>query len=1040
MARRTRKRRNPARQPISRGRLLGFTLFTLFLFWVVLEGALQVAVLLQPPQTHIPAGSELPEPLPEAYRILAVGDSWVFGAESEPEEAFVEVLARGIESDTGRTVQVYNFGESASNSSQALVKVHNWIDIIQPDLVLTMTGANNMLHDTGVAEAAKILGEDARLMPGWQVFGKLRTVRLVRQILVVRKLNEEPIEAANTEPEIPDLLEGVGGADPTGRTGLPTPPADHVSRVVELEWWPLFKSRDWKNGLIWIRASDPKSDEAKDRGFLKAWEAIFLAHLEEFAEAEKLAREAIELGGDESVAWEALAVSAERQDKPLLALQHRIRAADAAGFPWIRDRARALTLLELEAWEAAEAWLLWCEAAVPANLEVLLGLSRLPATTRAPAVETILADGPRGRITQLEFYRWHRVSSGIVDRMVASLGEEDPGEPASMTVARGRAAVVTEQRDEGVKRFGEVLRSPRARTIDRNRAEAELIKLAKTEEELRTWLGRSSAAIEVTPSNAPALVGWFSRMERCDEVIRVGQLGLAQGISSRSFEGAAGGCLSREVGWSLAEQALARGPVLDRAALVLGQPAGSIPGHIEAPDLPLWNAFQERRFGEVAAFASPDWRALALAHLRQRDAAYAALELAQEHKGDRAVMAYTRALLLRNDGDFTGSFLAALEASAAPEGDPWVRKVAGGIAMTQALRWKAGQTELLAALRVAPGYLEALEALSEVPQALRYPASEIALRYVPSGDVPADRWANWYLSQERFTEARLSLTWPEGVVPMDPESRAYRAIGLGRIEAAESLPEAARAAYAEAMALAEKLESKHLFCQAAARRALVAGEEVDDAELVVLQAVCKEQPDALDALGRISALRGECKEVHHFARKALTAGADPADIAGWMEPCSSAEYVDNWVHSRVEATHHLPANAEELLAHRIAPGTEDELPSQEEMAARKPGLLARQLGGINRLAESNDAEFVALTYPFPGAHHRRVRDTILRDAPKAKFPVLDIYGHFEVTFTEEEWQAMRTPEDHVNSRGYKEIGLEILRYLKRRGRLPRKAP
>jgi tetratricopeptide (TPR) repeat protein len=773
---------------------------------------------------------------------------------------------------------------------------------------------------------------------------------------------------------------------------------------------------------------------------MKAWEAIFLAHTEDFVAAERTAHEALALGGDDSVAWEALAVAAERQDKPLLALQHRIRAADAGGFPWIRDRARGLALLELEAWEAAEDWLMWCQAAVPANLEILLGLSRLPATTRAAAVEQVLASGPRGRVSPIEYYRWHEVSSGIVERMTDSLGAVDYGESAAMAVARGKASALLEDRAGAQASYARALQDRGARPIDRDRAEAGLISLARDESEFRKLLGRDAAEVAVNAANAPALIGWHSTRGQCVDVIRVGQLGLALGIAPRSFEGAATGCLSREVGWSLAEQALGRGPVLDRAALVLGQSAGSIPGPIEQPSLPFWSAFRERRFAEVAAVAPADWRGLAFAHLGQATAARDTLTQAVELGGDGAVISYAHSLLLQQEGDFTGSTLAALRAGDVDDGSPWVRAVARGIALSRVLRWGDAQGELLAALRVLPGYLEALEALSEVPQPLRFPAAEIALRYVPSGRVPAPRWAAWYRTQERFEEARLSLSWPEGVLPMDPRSRAMRALALGRIEAAEQQGSAARAAYKDAMDLAEELESKTLFCRAAARRALVSGEDVDDVELVVLEAVCNRSPDALDAIGRIAALRGECKRVHDYARKALEAGADPADVSGWMEPCSPAEYVDKWLPRRVRAVHNLPPDAAALLAHRVHPGEEDELPTADESAARGRPLLVRQLAGMARLAESSEARFIALTYPFPGAHHRRVRDTIIPNAREARIPLLDLYGHFESTYSEAEWQAMRTKEDHVNSTGYDEMGREILRYLKLRGGLPQAPP
>ena len=167
-----RRARSSPRRPIRRRRLLAFSLTAMVGFVVLLELGLQLGAWLQPPQTHITGDEDVPDPLEDAYRILAVGDSWVFGAESEPEEAFVQVLARGIEQETGRTVQVYNFGESASNSSQALVDVAEWTPVLKPDLVIALTGANNMLHDTDQARAAAILGEDPRVLPGYSFFGK----------------------------------------------------------------------------------------------------------------------------------------------------------------------------------------------------------------------------------------------------------------------------------------------------------------------------------------------------------------------------------------------------------------------------------------------------------------------------------------------------------------------------------------------------------------------------------------------------------------------------------------------------------------------------------------------------------------------------------------------------------------------------------------------------------------------------------------------------------------------------------------------------
>ena len=1042
MGRRTRRDRTgderPDRPKVPLRRRLRGLAGRLLIALVALELVMQVAagvIAWRFPQTRIPEGSDLAVPDPDAWRVLAVGDSWVFGAESEPDEAFIEVFADLVEQETGRRVQVYNFGRSATNSSQAFVNVASNVDYVQPHLVVALTGANNMLHDQGVADAARIMGEDIRLSPLWRLFGWSRVYRLVRQLWVVLTVHDDVSGELATPDPAPDLLYGTGGADPGGRTGLPAPPLDPPAPAPKLEWTDHYFRRDFANGLLWVQATDPvdPTDPAQ-RGVLRAWEALFLAHLGRFDEAEEAARDSLAMGGDEATAWEALAVSAELQDRPLEAIKHRIRVAEADsfadGYLWFAARARGLVLLELEAWEAAEAWLMAAQRAQPGNLEVLLGLSRLPEATRGEAVGEALAEGPRGKVSQLEYYRWHEVSSGMVDRMVASLGEVDEDEPAAMWEGRGRAAVVTGDPEAAERWFRGVLEHPAATPLDRRRARAGLIGMATDAAGFADLLGTPPAELVPDSTSAAALVDYHARQGDCDEAVRIGQLGLAWGVAPQSFELAAGSCLDREQGWSLVETALGRGPILDRASLVLGLPAGSVAGPVPAPTMVAWPAFRERRFDRVVEQVDGAWEGLALVHDGRQADAITALDAAEADGDDPAVIAWGRTLLAADAGDLSGSMVQALRAAEAEGGDPWVREVARGFLLARALRWRSCQVHLLAALRVAPGYLEALEILAEVPQPLRYPAAEVALRYVPSGSVPADRWSGWYLAQERYPEARLALGWTPGFLPEDPTSPARRALALGRIEEAEENVDAARAAYAEAMDLAQGLDAWHLYCRASARRVRTAGAEVDDAELTLLGG-CPGQADALDAYGRIAALRGQCGRVQEFSEAAVAAGADPADVSEWMEPCASGEQVDLWIRQRPET----PEAAVELLLHRVHPGTEDELPAPASRP-RSSDLLVRQLAAMDQLVGAQGGDLVALTYPFPGAHHQRLRDRLVVEAAREGLPILDLYDHFGVTFTDEQWQQMRTPQDHVNAAGYAEMGAELFREVKRRGRLP----
>lgn len=1035
VARRTRTSgREPSRRerrPLSLRRRIAFTALSLLLFLGLVEATLQAIALAVGPQTHIPEGSDLPPPDLDAFRVLAVGDSWVYGAEAAPDEAFLEVLRRQIEQETGATVQLYNFGQSASNSSQALVKLHGNIELVRPHLVVALTGANNMLHDTDVVEAARIMGEDPRLsgVP-WLRWSRL--YRAIRQVVVVRRAEQAAMEEPPTPDPTIELLYGTGGADPSGSTGLPPPPAmPLVGPLKEWEWWGTFRARDWKVGLQWVEATEPRRDSPESRGILRAWEALFLAHQGRWEEAEVAAAEAIELGGDPAVAWEARAVVAQAQDRPLEAIKHRVRVADSPGHRWIRARARGLVLLELEAWEAAEAWLMACEEQEPRNLEVLMGLSRLPTATRAEAVGEALDVGPRGKVTQLEYYRWHEVSSGMVDRMVASLGEPDVGEPAAMEEGRGRAAAVQGQREEAEAWFRQALGNPEARPIDRARARAGLIRLARDDDEFLALLGEDVAEVwrsGLGPSVAPALVGYHRRTGDCASAISVGQHGLALGMAAQAFEDAAGSCLSRELGWSLVEQALARGPILDRAAMVEGVPAGVRPSPVLAPDLPFWGAFRERRFEEVVAATDGAWRGLALAHLDRFEEATATLDAAEAASDDAAVIAYGRMLLALRRGDVTGAMIQGSIAATNESGEPWVRTVARGVSLVLALKWRSAQVHLLSALRPAPGYLEALEALSLVPVPLRYPAAEVALRYVPSGRVPADRWAAWYLLQGRDEEALRALSWPPDFMAGDASSRARRAIAAGDVAAAGGNIDRARAAYADGMTEAEGLDDRHLYCRAAARRVRAAGAEVDDIELVLL-AACGDHPEAVDAQGRIYAQRGDCEQVGTLSRRSLDAGADPADVSEWMEPCAPAELVDTWI---ADETGGAPPEAREWLLHRVHPSASDELPPQDEVLASRD-LLVRQLAAMDALSRDAGARFVALTYPFPGAHHQRLRDRLVAQAPAVNLPLLDLYGHFERIYTADQWSAMRTPQDHVDASGYREMGEELFRHCRKRG-------
>lgn len=994
-----------ARRPLSLGRRLAFSSVAFVLFLLLLEGALQLAALVAGPQGHYPEGVELPAPDPSAYRVVAVGDSWVFGAESEPHEAFVEVFARARAEALGRPVQVFNLGVPGSNSAQALVSLDDVIEVARPDLVVALTGANDQIHDTAVDEAARRMGADARMLPGWSLFSKSRVVKGARITWV-------NLRGGRSSPERASVDAVLASAE-QGGAGLPKPPASRPATVYLLPWWDLYRQRRWSDALAILQAL-PEPEEPRQRGLQRAWRALLLAHLDRAEESEALAAQALDLGGDRATAWEARAITALRQDRPLHALHARLRAVDTApddGFPFVRERALGLALLELEAWEAAESWLMGCELAVPGNLEVLMGLARLSGAARTDAAEEALFTGPRGLITPDEFFEWHLASSGRLDRAAGSLGAEDPGESSERQITRGRAAEAAGDAVGARAWFARVLAREEARPVDRDRAVAGLVRT-------RT---RGASLVDVVPeehlerlrsvSAAAAVVAAQREAGVCTAALAMGQDGLAAGMSTVALEQALGDCASSSLVWSLVEQAVSSGAVVDVAAFVLGLRPGARAGAVPAPEVRRWDLFLLRDHSAFARRNDPAWQAFAAAHEGRWAELPELVAQAEAGQTDAAVVHLARSMERRAVGRWREAY-AELAAAAQADGAPWARTLARGTLAAWSHRWTDAQQDLLAALRVAPGYLEGLEALSLVPPEHRSPGADLALRYAPSGRVRPGQWARWYLGQDRPREARFALRFGATLAPLDLLAVA---LASGRIAQAEGLMPAARELFDAAASHAEERGLRDLGCRALAWRLESAPSPTDAA---VLQAACPDHPDALLAL--LDQAAGRCDVARPLALAAL-AGADPLDVVDRAGGCLSAAEAVGALDSAG-----LAPWAAKWLAGRLGP---EAAASHRTDTDRMSDRLIRHLDSMARLSRAQGSRFVALTYPFPGAHHERVRERLVAGSRSAGFELLDLYSHFDESFDQPAWQGMRTPQDHMDARGYAEMGAELDRWI-----------
>jgi hypothetical protein len=982
------------RRPLTLPRKVGFTAFVLLLFLVLSEVGLQIAAWKVGPQGHYPDGIELPTPDPSSYRVVAVGDSWVFGAESQPHEAFIEVFARARAEAGGRPVQIFNLGVPGSNSAQALVSLNDVIELIDPDLVVALTGSNDQIHDRAVADAALLINEDARMNPGWTLLSKSRVALGARLAWVNLRGSGE--EAA---------VDAVLDSAQQGGAGLPRPPASRAATVYLLPWWDLYRQRRWQDALVILRAL-PEPANSRQRGLQKAWEALLLAHLDDAEASEDLARQALDLGGDRATAWEARAITALRQDRPLHALHARLRAVDTApddGNPYIRERALGLALLELEAWEAAEAWLMGCEMAVAGNLEVLMGLARLSGAARTDAAEEALFTGPRGAVTPEEYYEWHLASSGFLDRAAGSLGTEDPGESSELQLYRGRAAEASGEVDAARMWFLRVLAREDARTVDLDRAVAGLVRTRPDGARLHAVVPEDHLDRLSSVSAAPAVVAAQRANKACISAIALGQTGLVAGMSTVDLEQSLGDCVPSSLVWSLVEQAIASGAVVDRASLVLGLRPGGRPLQVPGPTVQRWDLFLLRDLDAFARRNDPSWQAFAAAH-QGRWADLPELLGQAAEVGDPAVVELARALEADAAGRWRDAWNAR-SAAAGADGSPWARTLARGTLAAQGGRWTEAQADLLAVLAVAPGYLEALEPLSLVPPEHRNAGTNLALRYAPSGKLSADRWADWYLSQDRVGEAEAALHFSQELAPAEALSVA---LAEGRVAQALEVPKAARAAFSTASEQAERAGLRDIGCRALAWRYETAPTAPDAA---VLQAACADHPDAL--LAALDAAAGSCDVARPLAVAALV-GADPLDVVDRAGSCLSAE--DAAAALNIDG---LPPWSASWLTGRLGPV---EAAVSRTNADRSSDRLVRHLDSMAKLSEAQGSRFVALTYPFPGTHHQRVRERIASGSATSDFELLDLYEHFDRTFDPDTWQGMRTPQDHVDATGYAEMG------------------
>lgn len=233
----------------------GFRRGSIFVLWVVaaslalLEAVLQVLGLLfsRPPPA---LGSDVD---PAAIRVMAVGDSWIEGAEAQTGMGFVDHLGRELpEVAGGAPVQVFNLGRTGANSAYVALTVMDGIDRIRPSLVVVLVGQNNASNFYRVAEVEERIGQGAGRT---RLRDRSKVVKLAR-ILAANARGGSGYGGGRTPeslPEIPPLVWDDQGqpvvtdpllSDPQGlrylRRSLDGSPPSSGSRLRDLAWRVLF--------------------------------------------------------------------------------------------------------------------------------------------------------------------------------------------------------------------------------------------------------------------------------------------------------------------------------------------------------------------------------------------------------------------------------------------------------------------------------------------------------------------------------------------------------------------------------------------------------------------------------------------------------------------------------------------------------------------------------------------------------------------------------------------------------------------------------
>lgn len=205
----------------------------LFALWVTVASLVLLEIVLQLGSLVVKPERETGSLDDGAVRVLAVGDSWVDGAEAPEGEGFVDHLGRELTGVAGREVQVVNLGRTGANSAHAALTVLDEAPAVQPALVLVLVGQNNASNFYRVAEVEQRLGNRAAKASPLE---HLKLVKLARILRANARGESGYGEVGGELPEIPPLERDDEGRDLSRDPWLTQGPG--------LAWWRRELARE----------------------------------------------------------------------------------------------------------------------------------------------------------------------------------------------------------------------------------------------------------------------------------------------------------------------------------------------------------------------------------------------------------------------------------------------------------------------------------------------------------------------------------------------------------------------------------------------------------------------------------------------------------------------------------------------------------------------------------------------------------------------------------------------------------------------------